>query len=137
MNYLALLPLMASMAFTSCGDETGSAPTAGKAPISSLPSDAKNISHSLPVFGPNYTYEFDTSEKEFREWVANQKKPAMGPIRRERAEIVRYNAAIKSEELVYNSDGLISEWTGARADIGQHMVYDLQKGRAYFWYHSR
>ena len=123
--------------FVSCSDNTGSASTPDKAPISGLPSDATNIIYSVARGGPNTMYEFDTTEENFRKWVSEQKKPVMEPIQRKSGSILRYNQSSKSSELISIQDELISNWTGAQADEGQHMVYDLRKNRAYFWYHSR
>ena len=127
-----------AFAITSCSDNIGSASTPDKSPIRGLPSDATNILYCLPGGpSPNTSYEFDTTEASFRSWVIAQKKPVMGPIQRKRSLILRFDPASKSNDLISIQDGWISDWTGAQADEGQHMVYDIHKNRAYFWYHSR
>lgn len=121
-------------ALSSCGGNIGTAASAGDAPIRGLPADAVNISYALG--GPNRLYEFDTAEANFRSWVAAEKRP-MGPIEQTSAAILRCDVAAKEFELLQIPEALVARWTGSQADEGQHMVYDLQKGRAYYWRHSR
>lgn len=115
-------------------DKTGFVANREQSPIRKLPFDAKNISYCR--LSPNFYYEFDTSEEGFRKWVAEQKR-AMGPIRREHASIMRCDYLTGESSIYEIDDALISEWTGTQADDGQHLVYDLENRRAFFWSHSR
>ena len=106
-----------------------------KSTIYNLPEDATNIVRYSS--SPNVLCEFDTSEKSFRKWVADQNSPVMGPVLREGSAILRYDPVSKNADIYVVRDALVSEWTGSQPDNGQHMVYDFAIKRAYFWSHSR
>ena len=117
------------------GDE-GWAPTSEDTKLRRfVPRDATNIAYALK--GPNDLYEFDTTEQNYRAWVA-ESKPKMDPPREKQdAQIFRYNPATRKTERRGILRALVSDWTGESPDHGVHMYYDLDAHRAYYWYHSR
>lgn len=131
----SILAVWLAFGLAACGDNVGSATSSENAPIRGLPSDAADISYAY--LSPNSMYEFNTAEASFRTWVAGQTRPVMGPIQQKDTMILRFNPSTKTTELVSVRDALVSEWTGTQSDEGQYVVYDTQRKRAFFWYHSR
>jgi hypothetical protein len=116
----------------------GSASNAKESRIHGLPADTTNILYALHgAFGRNDYYEFDTTEQEYRRWVARQKF-AMEPVREKHDQgIIRFRPGIPADHY-HIPHALVSDWVDDESpDCGLHMYYDLDAHRAYYWWHSR
>lgn len=103
-----------------------------------LPADATRINRYQPgAMGPNTYFEFDTSEESFLAWVGRYRNAKLvnhsGPHR-----IYRYSAYgpnADPNDAVTIMNGLLFEWL--EEDRGEHIAYDRDSGRAYYWSHTR
>jgi hypothetical protein len=116
----------------------GFARTPAEARIRGLPADATNIVYWFSgAFGPNAYYEFDTTEQNYRAWVARQKLPMEAIRETHDQRLIRFRPGVPPEHTSI-SHALASDWTDdVSPDCGAHLYFDLDAHRAYFWFHSR
>ena len=115
------------------GPTIGEHKTRAEAPIS-LPDGASDVSYYLPEpFGPNLAFEFSISEEGFRKW-AEEEEWSLKEIGDEPVTIYRYAAFAHIAETEHEAsvtNGLHYRYYD-EPDAGIHVVYDRQRGRAYF-----
>lgn len=107
--------------------------------IRELPDDASDVCYCLPVGrNPNTYFEFSTSEESFLKWVEQQ--PNVSKVDKSRFVVYRYSQYspdADSRGLIEVADGHLYEWYDpADGDHGEHIAYDKDTGRTYYWGHE-
>ena len=114
----------------------GASATGDGAAVSGLPPDATDVHWFLPgAFGPNTVYEFKTTEAGYQQWVQNRRDGDLEGPTRGAFRVLRYDDA--TADFAWRDLKNTIAYTWNEEDRGLYMVYDLDGGRAYYWWHSR
>ena len=123
--YLAWRGLLRAME----GETVRNAPTASQTKLADLPAGAANISYYRGGAGDPVpvAFECDVDVDSFRAWAKSHEWPL-----EERAggDIRRFDGSTATIDR-----GLFYQWT--HEDAGRYAAYDLDRGRAYFYRHTR
>jgi hypothetical protein len=118
-------------------DTVGTSASGAGAAVGGLPEDASDVGWFLPgAFDPVTVYDFKTSESSFEKWVQSRKAsvnlegPKRGPFR-----LLGYDRGARAIDWRELPNAVAYQWH--EEDRGIYMVYDLDEGRAYYWWHSR
>ncbi|MEP3479094.1 MAG: hypothetical protein ABJZ55_07605 [Fuerstiella sp.] len=109
-------------------------PLDASCPLNELPFGATKVSyHYGGGRNPNTFYEFDISENDFTNWVANLDRFKTRP---DSNVVYRFDLDRNSTQMLQILDGLIFDWRDPiDGDRGEHIGYDRKAGRCYYQYH--
>lgn len=133
---VAFMATIGVISFVMSGPREGTNMRREDCPISSLPTDAHNVSYSFPLpLHPNTFYEFDTSPQGFESWVEYWMDIYALDYSTGVVRAYRHNHETGQSEQIEIQQGL--KYFHIRGDSGVHLTYDTQTGRAYFFSHTR
>ena len=138
--YSIPIAIVCIISTTGCGGPIGYNVDPSKAPRK-LPLDAKEVHFATnPGFrNPNSYFEFSTSRSNFLEWAKQQ--PNVVQTKEIGSFIVyrysKYPGENDQSGSAVVDEGLLFDWYDPNdGDFGEHIAYDTQTGRAYFWSHQ-
>jgi hypothetical protein len=106
--------------------------------VARIPKNATNVEYYIPPpFYPMGSAEFDIDYPGYVEWVKSWKTAnnKLSDISKTNITVTRYNPNLNNFERIDVKNGSMAYWR--YTDQAMHLVYDHDKGRAYYWYSTR